>query len=520
MIEEIKNFRKDSSVVQIKDFLEQKFKVDLSYRAVYVEFRKVFPLFGPDDATIFMDWCQENNFIIKKHINVNEKFYTKLFISSPLMRTHFDLYGDIVIMDSTYRVNKYKLPIVLFSGFTYSGKKCLFGIGIVNNETRETYEWLLSQFFEAHPSRCHTVVTDHDLSVEAVLNTEYRDKTHILCKWHVAQSFIKNFSFLSSTNCGALKNKILSLIEIQSEEEFKNVYTEIKDTLESRKFAKSVNYIEKMYSIKEKWAEAFLPRRFTGGVHSTSRAESMNSLMKRYVSSKSEISDIIRFLGDFERKFAFEEIEISKEISSQYETHPIIRSLREKVFGLIYNQHFYQFTLSHNYNCKLKRSSFEDTSFEIRSMQAKDINKFRQVKLSLDKYTCECPSYYRHGLICRHIFAVAIMSQDKTCDKFLIHKRWQPPMNDINFQTTNDDSNFNTDKIKAYLNEKETQGINTQDLSEDKNINDVVFRTQTKSKGAPKKEKRLKNAIEKNSSVQKKTPKKSTNKNYYHILTL
>ena len=90
MIEEIKNFNKGSSVVQIKDFLEQKFKVDLSYRAVYVEFRKIFPLFGPDDATIFMKWCDENSFIVKKHIDETNKFYTKLFISSPLMKNHYN----------------------------------------------------------------------------------------------------------------------------------------------------------------------------------------------------------------------------------------------------------------------------------------------------------------------------------------------------------------------------------------------------------------------------------------------
>ena len=89
-------------------------------------------------------------------------------------------------------------------------------------------------------------MTDHDLAIEAVMKAEYNDITHLLCKWHVAQSFLKNFSYLSANNCGSLKNKILSLIEIELSEEFEKIYAEIKGALESRKFTKSVNYIEKM----------------------------------------------------------------------------------------------------------------------------------------------------------------------------------------------------------------------------------------------------------------------------------
>jgi len=54
MIDEIQNFNKSSNVLQIKDFLEQKYKVELSYNSVYHEFRKIFPSFGPDDARKFL----------------------------------------------------------------------------------------------------------------------------------------------------------------------------------------------------------------------------------------------------------------------------------------------------------------------------------------------------------------------------------------------------------------------------------------------------------------------------------
>src|SRR5262249_5694882 len=50
MIREIHNFQKTSKVIDIKGFLENKFKVELLYSTVYKQFRKIYPLLGPEDA--------------------------------------------------------------------------------------------------------------------------------------------------------------------------------------------------------------------------------------------------------------------------------------------------------------------------------------------------------------------------------------------------------------------------------------------------------------------------------------
>jgi len=52
-------------------------------------------------------------------------------------------------------------------------------------------------------------------------------------------------------------------------------------------------------------SEAFLPNGFTRGIHTTSRAESMNALVKKFCNSESEISDIIKFLKAFGEKKLF-----------------------------------------------------------------------------------------------------------------------------------------------------------------------------------------------------------------------
>jgi len=238
MIKEIECFNKTSKVNDIKSFLENKFKVELSYRTLFTEFRRIFPLLGPQDAVQLINWCESNGYDVAKDINLSDKSLTKLLIVSELMKVNYKAYGDVLIVDSTYRVNKYKLPYVIFSGFTFSGKNCLFAIGIVNQETQESFKWLLSKFLEFHGVSLNIVVSDHDLALEAALNTQYQDVKHILCQWHIDQSFSKNFSYLTSMNYGALKEKIKSLLWIEDRETFEATYAEIMKDFKDQKVSK------------------------------------------------------------------------------------------------------------------------------------------------------------------------------------------------------------------------------------------------------------------------------------------
>ena len=512
MIKEISYFNKMSAVLQIKEFIEMKFKVELSYQSVYREFRKTFPLLGPDDATNFINWCKEYGFTVYEYLDETNRHYTKLFISSQLMQTHFKAYGDVVLVDSTYRVNKYKLPIVIFSGFTHSGRNCLFGFGIVNDETENTYRWLFSNFFKTHNSRCSIIVTDHDPAMEAVLNKDYPSITHLLCQWHIIQSFNKNFSYLGSLNYGDLKKKIMSLPFEENRLEFEKIYAQVIKELEEKKYEKSISYLKKMFEIKAKWAQAFVPPKFTGGVHSTSRAESMNALLKKYVNSKNEISDVIIFLKNFEKKLIDNESKPLKVASDQYENHPLANDLKKKVHGVVYEKHFSQLALSHNYYCKFEKTLKGISYYEVKNIQI-NTQKSRQVKIIQGKYECECSTYVNHGLICRHVFSLAIMFQDKTLENIRIHKRWEIPFCS-GFQLQNENYEFETQQISNYLKifNKNEESLKSEEKKEESKTQEQEkknFVTKIKGKGAPKKEERKKSYVEKISVKKKKTIGKS-----------
>jgi len=107
------------------------------------------------------------------------------------MQASFLTYGDILLVNATYRTNKYKLPLVIFSGFTYKGRNCIFDIGIVNDEKETTYNWLFGQFRLIHKVLPQIVGSDHDLAIASLMANAYKGIICLLCLWHIEQNLKK-----------------------------------------------------------------------------------------------------------------------------------------------------------------------------------------------------------------------------------------------------------------------------------------------------------------------------------------
>nr|XP_025661373.1 protein FAR-RED IMPAIRED RESPONSE 1-like [Arachis hypogaea] len=77
--------------------------------------------------------------------------------------TATDRLGSLFSAEGICRADKYKKPLVIFSGSNHHKQTCIFGFAILDNEMTSTYKWLLANFLEVmmnkHPK---VVVTDAD----------------------------------------------------------------------------------------------------------------------------------------------------------------------------------------------------------------------------------------------------------------------------------------------------------------------------------------------------------------------
>uniref|UniRef100_A0A0R0FP05 SWIM-type domain-containing protein n=1 Tax=Glycine max TaxID=3847 RepID=A0A0R0FP05_SOYBN len=78
----------------------------------------------------------------------------------------YEVFGDVLAFDATYKKNKYLFPFVVFFGMNHHNQTIVFATTIVTDETEETYVWLLEQLLVAMKGKAPcSIITDGDLTM-------------------------------------------------------------------------------------------------------------------------------------------------------------------------------------------------------------------------------------------------------------------------------------------------------------------------------------------------------------------
>ena len=94
----------------------------------------------------------------------------------------YEVFGDVLIFDATYKKNKYLCPFVVFSGVNHHNQTIVFGAAIVTDEMEETYVWLLEQFLEAMKGKTPcSIITDGDFALRNAITRVMPGVFHRLC---------------------------------------------------------------------------------------------------------------------------------------------------------------------------------------------------------------------------------------------------------------------------------------------------------------------------------------------------
>jgi hypothetical protein len=122
-----------------------------------------------------------------------ERRLERLFWCDGESRMNYEVFGDVLAFDATYRKNKYNCPFVVFSGVNHHNQTIVFATAIVTRETEETYVWLLEQLLTAmkgkHPL---SVITDGDTTMKNAIKRTFPNAHHRLCVWHLLRNASAN----------------------------------------------------------------------------------------------------------------------------------------------------------------------------------------------------------------------------------------------------------------------------------------------------------------------------------------
>ncbi|XP_012833854.1 PREDICTED: protein FAR-RED ELONGATED HYPOCOTYL 3-like [Erythranthe guttata] len=93
----------------------------------------------------------------------------------------------VLLLDSTYKTNQYKLPLLEIVGVTPVGKIFTVAVAFLRHENEDHYTWVLQKLKRLFPPQTlpSAIVTDRELGLIKALENVFPTVPHLLCLWHI-----------------------------------------------------------------------------------------------------------------------------------------------------------------------------------------------------------------------------------------------------------------------------------------------------------------------------------------------
>jgi hypothetical protein len=99
-----------------------------------------------------------------------------------------NMFPIVLIMDSTYKTNKYRQPLLEIVGITSTDKTFVVGFGYMECEKMENYCWVLEKLkglFIKQDLFPHVILTDRELALMNAIEVVFPHAVNLLCTWHI-----------------------------------------------------------------------------------------------------------------------------------------------------------------------------------------------------------------------------------------------------------------------------------------------------------------------------------------------
>ncbi|GAU27955.1 hypothetical protein TSUD_146730 [Trifolium subterraneum] len=224
---------------------------------------------------------------------VTRQLYKTLFWAHPESIKLFNTFPTVLMMDSTYKTNKYKMPLFEIVGVTSTEESYNVGFAYIANEKEDNFVWALEtckSLLISKETFPNVIVTDRDKSLMNVVAKVFPNSTALVCWVYV----YKNVKAKLQALCNAKEQKMdqllktlklqwNSIVDSTSEESYTTAVVDFRKVFE--KFPNFVKYVETtvLDPVKEKFVSAWTDNVMHIGNTTTNRVESQHGALKQYL---------------------------------------------------------------------------------------------------------------------------------------------------------------------------------------------------------------------------------------------
>jgi len=196
----------------------------------------------------------------------------------------FNTFSTVLVLDSTYKTNKYRLPLLEFVGNTSTTKTFPIDFAYMMSERQDYVNWALERCREMLHSKDlypKVVVTDRDNALINVVEKVFPNAITLLCSYHIGQNVRAKCKLdckvkdLKGKNGEAIKPALvvktvmaawLDSVDSKTEEAYIDNWTRLK--VVCTKFPKFLDYVEKtiLDPVKEKFVRFWVDKNLHMGI--------------------------------------------------------------------------------------------------------------------------------------------------------------------------------------------------------------------------------------------------------------
>ncbi|XP_062219272.1 protein FAR1-RELATED SEQUENCE 5-like [Phragmites australis] len=352
---------------------------------------------------------------------------TNFFWRDGRSRIDYDYFGDVVVFDLTYRLNKQNVVCAPFVGVNHHWQTTMYGCALLADESMSTFLWLFKSFLESMGNRHpRSIFTNQDQVMSKAIEEVFPNTCHRIAHWHIQKNAT---SRLGSLNGSKAFNKmfIKCMQGCDSEAEFEETWAEM-----LRAFKLQDNkWLKKLYKLKQKWCSALNKYIFDGGVEYEPQCDSMSNIFSGIADKLTSLSAIAvavdKQTEDWRGKEYDEDTRCCQKPPACIIKHSDILNHAAKVYTHRIYKLFETDFLDGCGATKFKELQCEDNNtyqFEM-TMQGRGSRVCTvHFNMNMMQITCSCSKFETMGLLCPHALKALSIKNACKIPEIYILKRW------------------------------------------------------------------------------------------------
>ncbi|XP_052209388.1 PKS-NRPS hybrid synthetase cheA-like [Diospyros lotus] len=324
---------------------------------------------------------------------------TDLFWSHPMAIKLLNVFPHVLIMDCTYKSNRYKYSLLEIVGVTSTELTFSVAFAFMDHEYEVNYTWAMEKLRSIMTPNTFpgVVVTNRELGLMNAIHKVFPITTILLCRCHISKNVLANCKKLFDRK-EMWEKFMLSwnlIVFASTENEYERRIHDL--IVEYYAYKDVLDYVRNTWlnDYKEKFVATWTNKIMHFGNVTTNRVESAHAKLKKHLGLSQ---------CDFESSWTI----INSLIESQ---HIEIKGSFEKSLMLV----------QHNF----KEDIFKELRGVISRSAMNMVLKQSQLveKIGVDKVACGCVIKMTHGLPCAHEIA-EFMMQGRSIPLSVVHPRW------------------------------------------------------------------------------------------------